>query len=196
MAEHGIGLADRHGGGDEEFVFYGEYGHLIEGPQLPATLTEFQAHLLAELGSGDTLRGILRRHGNSNAYSRCAWHVDRAKKVLGARTVAHAVAIGIRRGWLSEPTGADMRVFPLVNNLPAPREPLSAPEDGIQVEISQEKKVSRFEFDGKPMTGRWGVIPLGWDRPVRHFTVNEDGDLVLPIVLAPGVYVLKRVSGT
>lgn len=157
-------------------------------------MTEFQLHLLAGLGSGDTLRGFLRRHGTSSAYSRCAWHVDRAKKVLGAKTVAHAVAVAIRRGWLSEPTGVDMRVYPMFDRLPPSGARPMIEGTAFPIRLAESTTIRRFEVEGRPMPGRWGVIPKGWDRAVRHFTVNEQGDVVLPLVLAPGEYTIRKVS--
>lgn len=157
-------------------------------------MTEFQLHLLAELGSGDTLRGVLRRQGSSNAYSRCAWHVDRAKKVLGARTVAHAVAVAIRRGWLSEPTGSDMRVIPMFDRLPPSGMRIVPETIDVPVRLDAPTTIRRFFVEGEPMPGRWGVIPKGWDRAVRHLTVRTNGDVALPLVLAPGDYTFRQMS--
>lgn len=186
----GIKMAVDHqdsGDGEEELVFYGELGRLVS----PPSLTDFQVTILSELGSGETIRSALRRAGNSTGpYSTWAWHVDQAKKSLGARTVAQAVAIAIKRGWLSEPTGADMRVFPLMRGRAT-----SSPSTGEEVKVcfEHERRICSFEIDGRPMVGRWAVIPEGWVRPARYFRVDRDGRVVLPLVVAPGSYTFRRL---
>jgi DNA-binding CsgD family transcriptional regulator len=66
--------------------------HLIAGP----ALTSQQIAVLGRMARGDSERGCARSLGIARGTVRR--HIDSASAVLGAKTVAHAVANAIRLG--------------------------------------------------------------------------------------------------
>lgn len=171
-------MAQGHG---HDLEFYGsDFGQVARPP------TPFQLRLLAELGSGETLRSALRKNGLTGPYSSYSWQVDRAKRLLNSRTITQAVLVAIQRGYLSEPTGADMRVIPMLDSVRV--------VERIEIEISfdTERRITQFEVDGKPMVGRWGITPEGWSWPAKYFNVLSDGSLETPLTVAPGKYTISR----
>lgn len=67
--------------------------------------------LLAGVGNGERLQEMADQRYIS--FSAVHNHLHEAKARLGAKTLSNAVVLAIGKGYLSLPTGADMRVFPL-----------------------------------------------------------------------------------
>lgn len=74
-------------------------------------LTRLQRLVLAEVGSGYTLRQAAGRLNWS--YSSVTSSVYDAKRLLGAGSLTQTVLLAIERGDVSSPTGADSRCFPV-----------------------------------------------------------------------------------
>jgi len=74
-------------------------------------LTRLQRLVLAEVGSGFTLRQAAARLNWS--YSSVTSSVYDAKRLLGAGSLTQTVLLAIERGDISSPTGAERQCFPL-----------------------------------------------------------------------------------
>jgi DNA-binding NarL/FixJ family response regulator len=71
--------------------------------------------LLAGVGNGERLQEMADSRYIS--FSAVHNHLHEAKRRLEAKSLAHAVVLAIGKGYLSLPTGADQRVFPLYDTL-------------------------------------------------------------------------------
>jgi DNA-binding NarL/FixJ family response regulator len=79
-------------------------------PKSP-TLSPRMRELLAGVGNGERLQVMADQRYIS--FSAVHNHLQEAKTRLGAKTLPQAVVLAIGKGFLSLPTGPDMRVFPL-----------------------------------------------------------------------------------
>lgn len=76
-------------------------------------LTRLQLLILAECASGGSMTSAAKKLHYS--YGIISHQIQRARRTLGATSNPQACLIAHHRGWISGPTGSDLRSVPLIH---------------------------------------------------------------------------------